>query len=156
MESIKEFAARYSVNAKRDGCADDSIPGRQYAKDMPAREEYRCHIYDHGDGKRFGVCLMFMPTSPSGKSAKWTNTRKKLIAAGFEARQFGDSEGPLLFDPQNEKQARLALEVCRVRARRKLSAGSLLVMTDRLRALASSRAAQQHTLTGLQPTNVAA
>jgi hypothetical protein len=37
----------------------------------------------------------------SGKSAKWVNARKKLIAAGFTIRQNGDAEGTALFNPED-------------------------------------------------------
>lgn len=156
IQTIREFAERYRVTTKRDTCAEEIIPGRQYAKDMPTRQEYRCHVYDHGDGKQFGVCLLYLPDGPSGKSRKWTSVRKRLIASGFEPKQTGDAEGTLLFDPKNEAQARLALNVCRVRAHRNLSDADRQARAERASRLASLKPRQETIFPAIGTTTLAA
>jgi hypothetical protein len=113
MDTIDQFAERYRVKLRLDSCGEKIIPGRQWQADMPKRipkrQEHRCHIYDHGDGKHFGVCLMFETKK------QWSYAKKKLVAAGFTMCQDGDTEGTALFDAANEQQARLALDIARVR-----------------------------------------
>jgi hypothetical protein len=106
--TIQEFADRYRVRVRRDSCGDDIIPGKQFAKDMPKREEYRSHIYDNGDG-RFGVCLVY------STSVRNTTVKPRLTACGFTIGQVGHSECTALFDPANEQQARLAMAECGTR-----------------------------------------
>lgn len=110
--TIQEFADRYRVRVRRDGCGDDIITGFQSAKDLPQRVDYRSHIYDHGDG-RFGVCLLF------STSKRNTYTLARLVKAGFTVGQVGHSESTALFDPANEQQARLAMAECQINQRRK-------------------------------------
>jgi hypothetical protein len=109
VETTEGFAEKYRVRVKLDSCRDEIIPGYKAAKELPARHEYRNHVYVHSDGKSFGVCLLF--ESPR----KWTEAKKKLHAAGFAVRQNGDTEGYATFDPANDAQARLALRLARVR-----------------------------------------
>src|SRR5712692_3177995 len=52
-----EFSTRHRLRRKRDPCGETLIAGRQFCRDMPARVEYRSHVYENGDG-RFGLCLM--------------------------------------------------------------------------------------------------
>ena len=47
--NIKDFAARYGVEARKDGCGDLVIPGWQYVTSRRC-PEYACHIFDNGDG----------------------------------------------------------------------------------------------------------
>jgi hypothetical protein len=42
---------------------------------------------------------------------KWTNAKKKLLAAGFTVRQNGDTEGTALFNPEDKSQARFAFKI---------------------------------------------
>src|SRR5712692_9513955 len=118
---LKDFATQHRVRIRRDGCGEEIIPGRQFCADMPKRTEYRAHVSEHGDG-RFAVMLLFTT------ARKWESAKRKLIAAGFTLRQDGHTEGTLLFDHANEAQARLALQVCRVKARRTASPAQLAVL----------------------------
>jgi len=126
---IAQFAETHSVRTRRDECGEVFVPGKRWKvqpipKFRPARELYTYghQIYDHGDG-RFGVMLMFpvdngKEIGGSGKSAKWGNARKKLLAAGFTLKQNGDAEGACLFNPSNKAQAKLALKLAGVKQRR--------------------------------------
>lgn len=119
--TIQEFAAKYRVRIRRDGCDEPIIPGWRR---MPNRVEYRNHICDNGDG-RLGVCLIFLTIR------SYNIARRRLVDAGFVEIQRGDTEGILLFDSGNEKQARMALAACRIKTIRVPSAAQQAVL-DRL------------------------
>ncbi len=113
--TIQEFAEVHAVRVKRDGCGDSIIPGRLFDAELGRdRVEYRSHIYENGDG-RLGVCLLF------ATKMRWTLAKHKLIAEGFSLKQEGDTEGTLLFEPENAAQARMALKIARVKSRRIMS-----------------------------------
>ena len=56
----------------------------------------------------------------------------RLLAAGFTLAQEGDSEGTLLFDPENVDQVAAAIHESRIRQRRVLSQDARLALADRL------------------------
>lgn len=127
MEAITLFAETYRVRIKKDSCGELIIPGSLRPADMPERLEYASHLYEYGDRSRFGVLLTFQ--SKKG----WTNAKRELLTAGFTVVQDGDTEGTALFDPHNERQARLALRLARVRERRTLSDEQRRVLAGRMR-----------------------
>src|SRR5882724_2038826 len=132
---IKEFATRYKVKIRRDGCDDMIAPGKQYCTDMPDRVEYHSHVYDHENGEHFGLCLMYAPSDESGKSGKsgrWSNSKKKLLEAGFQIRQDGDCEGTALFSPHNRVQVKLALKLAGIRTRREFSPEKKAILVAQL------------------------
>jgi hypothetical protein len=95
--TLVEFAEPYHARTRQDECGETIIPGKLW-KEQPKDGRMNGHqIYEHGKG-RFELLLMFPVDNDkeiggSGKSAKWVNARKKLIAAGFTIRQNGDAEG---------------------------------------------------------------
>ena len=105
--NIKDFAARYGVEARQNGCGDLIIPGWQYVTSRRC-PEYACHIFDNGNG-RFGIYLSF------DTATEWAAAKKRLQAAGFVLRQDAHAEGTLLFDPADLQQVRLALKTCLIR-----------------------------------------
>lgn len=117
-KQLADFAGRYRLRVRRDGCGDPVILGRKTALDMPDRLEYRNHIYDTGDG-RLAVCLMLRTKT------RWTYAKKKLRAAGFVIHQDGDTEGTASFDPANQTQARLAIRITGAKAKRRSSPAQL-------------------------------
>jgi len=123
--TVEQFAKQYRVKMRRDSCGEEIIPGKKFCRDMPDRMEYRSHVYDHGDGARFGVCLLFTSVG------KWHNAAKRLLAAGFTLKQNGDTEGTLLFDPTNATQAKAALKGAGVKTRRKLTSEQLTALMAR-------------------------
>jgi hypothetical protein len=133
--NIKEFAAKYHVRTKRDSCGEDIVAGSVRPKDMPARVEYAAHVYDHGDGKRFGLLLLFQ------SKPKWTYAKKKLVAAGFTIKQDGDTEGTALFDPENCAQVDVAFRVAHIRVRKELTAERREALSARLTAARQSKGA---------------
>ena len=113
---VKLFADTYRVRARRDECGELILPGRIG------------HVYEHGAGK-FGIYL-----SCATKRA-WSSAKRTLTAAGFTIRQNGETEGTALFDPENEQQARLALEIARIRKRRVVTAEHRQRMAERMRSI---------------------
>src|SRR2546426_11438739 len=82
---------------------------------MPKRVEYACHVYDHGDGQRFGLLLLLKTKQ------QWTHAKKQLVTAGFTVKQNAETEGTALFNPEDAGQVRLAFKLARIRVRRELS-----------------------------------
>jgi hypothetical protein len=121
---VKQFADTYRVRARRDECGELILPGRIG------------HVYEHSAG-RFGVYL-----SCATKRA-WSSAKRTLTAAGFTIRQNGDMEGTALFDPENEQQARLALEIARIRKRRVVTVEQRQRMADRMRSIKKGVSAQK-------------
>ena len=113
---VKQFADTYRVRARRDECGELILPGRIG------------HIYEHGAG-RFGVYL------ECATKRAWKSAKRTLTAAGFTIRQNGDMEGTALFDPENEQQARAALEIARIRKRRVVTAEQRQRMAERMRSI---------------------
>ncbi len=121
---IKEFAEKYRVRTKRDGCGEEIVTGTRVPKDMPKRVEYACHVYDHGDGKRFGILLLLKT------KLQWTHAKKQLVAAGFTIKQNGDTEGTALFNPEDAAQVRLAFKLARINPKRVMSESQRLVLME--------------------------
>lgn len=126
---IKEFAAKYRVRTRRDSCGEEIVMGHIRS----TRVECVSHIYDHGDGKHFGVLLPFRT------KAKWSIAKKKLIAAGFTIRQDGDTDGTALFDPEDREQVRVAFRVACIKPRRELTPERREALAAQLRAARQSK-----------------
>ena len=143
--NIAIFAEKYRVKTRRDECGDTVILGKRWKEQPESRDmdpgrrgklQYGHQIFECGDG-RLGLWLMFYVDNGreiggSGKTAKWPNAKKKLIAAGFTVIRDGDAEGIAVFDPENNDQARLALKLAGVRVRRRLSEEQRKLVADRL------------------------
>jgi hypothetical protein len=133
--TIKEFAANYRVRTRRDSCDEEIIPGKP-RKLVP---EDRCHIYDHADGKHFGVSLTFRTPR------RWTAAKQRLSAAGFRLQQNGDTEGTLLFNPCNTDHAQAAIREAGVRTQKLLSETVKAALAARLKRV---RPAEERGLEG--------
>lgn len=143
--TLVEFADKYRARTRQDECGETIIPGKMWKEQPKAGRMCGHQIYEHGNSQ-FGLLLMFpvkeIPEiGGSGKSAKWVNARKKLIAAGFTVRQNGDAEGTALFNPEDKGQARLALKLAGVKARRQLSPERKAALANQLEAARSKKAA---------------
>ena len=153
---IAAFAERHHVRVQRDEGGDTVILGKIWKvqpitpynlrrnPERMAKLDYGHRIYDFGDG-RFGLFLMFYVDNDheiggSGKSAKWSNAKKKLVAAGFTIRQEGDAEGIALFDPENKAQSRLALKLAGIRVKRQLTEDQRKALADRLAVARAKKA----------------
>ena len=103
---LKEFAHKRSLSVKRSRQDDtDNIVGRLG------------EIYEYSD---YELALMLCG-GPIG-TGRWARMRSRCLAAGMTLRQNGDDEGALSFDPENKKQASLAIKLAGARPRRRLSA----------------------------------
>ena len=107
--TIEEFANRYNVRLRRDWCGD-MIAG----KPPRPRPEDCSHIFEMGDG-RLGLCLIL------GSPRRWTFAKRRLLAAGFELKQDGDSEGTFLFDPNSDLMCRMAIKEAGIRAKNRVT-----------------------------------
>lgn len=150
--TLVEFAEQYRVRTRQDECGETIIPGKMW-KVQPKSNfagpnrlwQYGNQIYEHGNGQ-FGLLLMFpvdngKEIGGSGKSAKWVNAQKKLIAAGFTIRQKGDAEGTALFNPEDKAQARFALKLAGIKTRRQLSPERRAALASQLAAARAQKAA---------------
>ena len=117
--TIREFSQKHKVRFKRDEEGEEIIPARHG----------QIYLYS---GHRLGV--MFLMDSVG----KWNNRRKECEAIGMETVQDGDCDGTCLFDPENKKQARLAIKLVGARQKRQLSAEQREAATERLRRFRES------------------
>ena len=102
--TLEHFAKTYRLALKRDDCGDYFVPGRLG----------QIYLYN---AEELGVIVM-----PPGDRAKvWPYARRRLTAAGCAVIQNGDTEGCALFDPEDVGQAKLAMKLAGVRARRRVS-----------------------------------
>jgi hypothetical protein len=120
---VEELAEHHRLRIAKDSCGEEFVP---------------CvfgQIYHHG-GKQFGALVINEKPARSTTQA-WNRIGKALRAGGFALHQNGGSEGSLLFDSQNEEQAKLAIRMMRARKRRQVT-----VTPEMLSQLAAVRPAR--------------
>jgi len=102
LNSIKQFADIHGLKVRTDEDGTKIIPGIDDS-----------NIYEY-DATHLGV--MYMDSLAKDHSTY----RKQCVAAGMEVTQDGDDEFAVVFDPSNEKQAKLAIKIagCRFPGRR--------------------------------------
>lgn len=120
--TIQEFAEKYRLKICRDSCGDPIIAGKKLASDMPERPEYHSHVYEGFADGRLGLCLMY----PHVK--RWNATQRRMLVAEFIRKQGGETEGCYSFDPEAPAQARLALSLAGIRAKRINSSAQLAAL----------------------------
>jgi hypothetical protein len=121
---VRLFAEKYRLRTKRDECGELIIPGGLG------------QIYEYGPGQL--GCMVL------GKSAcYWNAARRKLVAAGFQVIQDGDTEGTGLFDPEDANQVKVATQVVRAKRKRVLSKSQRAALVGRLRRLRQDAAAPE-------------
>jgi len=128
MPLIREFGKKWRLRTGRDECGETIIPGK------------RGHIFDYGDGERFG--LLYMSDQPR----LWAYAKKKLVAPKFKLRQDGDTEGIATFNPLDPEAVRLALKIAGIKTRRIASPAQLQALRKAFKArqlLANQRARTQ-------------
>jgi hypothetical protein len=107
--TITQLAERYRLRVRKDECGNKIIPGKVG------------QIYHYGNG---GMGLIYMPDPQGHKPpsvGKWNNRRKAMVAAGFRILQDGDAEGSAIFDGNDPKQVRLAIQIVRAKTIRAVS-----------------------------------
>jgi len=129
--NIQEFAEKYRLRLKKDGCGDWIVLGRSLEK-ATKRIEDRCHVYDGFEDGKLGVYLYF------GSPKKYGNARRALLAVGCEGKQGSGNvrpasdyptDGCLKFDPENADQAQAVIRLAGLKRRKVLSMETL----DRLK-----------------------
>lgn len=98
---IKRFAQKHRLKVSLDNCGEAVVRGRQG------------QLYEYNDSL---LGVMFMPEEY--RPRLWGNSKRSAVGIGMKLVQNGDSEGCLVFNPEDEKQVKLALEVARVRRRK--------------------------------------
>ncbi len=106
--TIQEFSGRYRLRSKKDGCGEGIIPGKLG------------HLFDHGHGQ-FGMVLEDSSSGPS-RARLLLSRKKAALKAGFLPKQNGECESVLLFDPQNQQQAKLAAKLVMAKKKRTVRA----------------------------------
>lgn len=119
-EPIKAFAKRHRLRTKRDECDELYVPAK------------RGQIFDHCDGC-FGVIIL------NDTVMGWGYARKKMERAGFQIIQDGDEEGTGLFNPEDAKQVKVALEVVKPYRRKNLSEEQLAKLRQNVEIARSAR-----------------
>jgi hypothetical protein len=107
-ETIRAFAEQYRLCTCRETDGTTVIRGQA-----------GCHLYEYDEGE---LGLLVSSDAKDPRPHRWAGIRKRCLAVGMTLRQNGESEGALSFDPNNRKQARLAIKVSGARPKRQLSA----------------------------------
>lgn len=106
---LEKFVVEHNLMTKRDSCGEPLIvPGN------PRRSEDISHIYQHDDTTLGLVLLYDTPTL-------WNNAKKRLTGLGFMVHQDGETEGTLLFNPENATQVQAAIKTAGLRKHRRIS-----------------------------------
>ena len=106
-EMIHTFARQHRLRTFRDTDETTVIRGQA-----------GCHLYEYSDSE---LGLMVLSDAKDPRPHRWAAIRKKCLAADMTLRQNGDDEGALSFDPNDRKQAQLAIKVSGARPKRQLS-----------------------------------
>jgi hypothetical protein len=78
------------------------------------------HLYEYSDDE---LAIMFIPAEPHPRA--WTSSQGKCLASGMTMRQDGDCEGAFSFDPADPRQVKTALNVLKIRRKKRISADHL-------------------------------
>lgn len=100
--TVKEFAAKHRLRTRHDEEGEVIVLAKHG------------QIYDYGSG-RFGVMFLFETPKP------WNNRRRECERVGMRCIQDGDTEGTLLFSPENKEQARTAIKLVGARRKKQIS-----------------------------------
>jgi hypothetical protein len=106
--TIQEFCKLYRLKLTKDRCGEEIIPGKLG------------QLFDHGDGQ-FGMVLEDTSSGPS-RGRVLLSRKRAAVHGGFSLKQRGECESVLLFDPQDRKQAELAVKLVMARKKRNVQA----------------------------------
>ncbi len=90
------------------------------------------NLYEYSEGE---LAVMFIPAEPRPRA--WSNVKRKCLASGMIPRQIGDCEGAFSFNPSDHRQVKTALDVIRLRRKKRIS-------PDHLRALRAGLSRTAH------------
>jgi hypothetical protein len=106
--TVQEFCKLYRLKLTKDKCGEEILPGKLG------------HLFDHGHGQ-FGMVLEDTSSGPS-RARSLLSRKKAALKAGFLPKQNGECESVLLFDPQNQQQAKLAAKLVMAKKKRTVRA----------------------------------
>lgn len=133
MINFEAFANTHRLKTRRDSCGEPLVIVGRPPRPRP---EDCCHIYHH-DETRLGLVLLY------DRALLWNNAKKRLLAAGFELAQNGDTEGVLLFDPENAVHVRLALKAAGIHPRQQMSEKGRAALQVNIKKALAARAVQR-------------
>lgn len=134
--TIHDFATKYRLKIRRDpDDGTDIIPGRPGFS----------HIYEYSDTELGVMYVSYNNVFEPARPRVWNAHSRKALAAGMTLRQNGDAEGAFSFDPANPVQAKLAIRIAGVKAKRRMTEEQK-VKTAQL--LVAARQRRQDTLPG--------
>ncbi len=123
--TLQRFAEKYRLRVTKDSCGESIVQGRLY-KDA--------NISEH-DGK---LCMCWL--TKESRTKKFNTVRAACLSAGMIIAQEGDNEAILLFSPENDFQAKLAIKGIRGRIKRILSPERIAVLSATLAAAREKQA----------------
>ena len=110
--TIHEFAIKHRLKLRQhEDDGTDIIPGRPSFS----------HIYGYSDDELGVIYVSYKTVLDPARPRLWHSYSKQAIAAGMTLRQNGESEGAFSFDPENQEQAKLAIRIAGVKAKRWMS-----------------------------------
>ena len=128
--SLKQFAERCRLKLRRDECGDYFVGGKLG------------QVYEYNP-ERLAVLLL------GDSKRQWHEAKKKLAAAGFELLQDCDTEGTASFDPADDEQGRVAIQVIRAKRRRVLTPAQRAQLRAATEKAALARNRQNHRARGV-------
>jgi len=92
------------------------------------------HLYEYSDNE---LAVMFIPAEPQPRA--WSSVKRKCLACGMTPRQIGDCEGAFSFDPADPRQVKTALNVIKVRRKKRISEEHLRALRAGLSTVTHNR-----------------
>lgn len=124
--NIQEFAEAHRLKVTKDDCDDAIIQGRIFESNIYTYSE---------DGQTLGV--MFITPANNPRVNLWKKFRTACLEVGMTQVQggpaeFGSSEGAFTFDSTDRKQAKVAINGIRARAKKVVSPEQAAAFVARL------------------------
>jgi hypothetical protein len=134
--TIHDFATKYRLKVRQDkDDGTDIIPGRPGFS----------HIYEYSDDELGVVFLPYKTVAEPERPRLWNSHARKALDAGMTMRQNGDTEGTFSFNAENQEQAKLAIHIAGIKAKRRVSPEQRARTTE---ILAAARQRRQAALSG--------
>lgn len=124
--TLENFVSKYRLKTVTDTCGETVVASRLY-RDANLSE------HDHG---KLALCWITDGKKPA-RTGLWNRTRAACLESGMSMHQEGDAEGIFLFNPEDTKQAKLAIKVVKAKIKKTVSPERVAAMTA---VLAAARA----------------
>jgi len=127
---LKQFSDRHRLKLCRDECGDFFVGGKLG------------QVYEYNPER---LAILFL-----GESKRlWNAARKKMAAVGFELMQDCDTEGSSSFDPTDDAQCQVAIQVIRPKRRRVLTPAQRAQLRAATEKAALARNRKKHRARGV-------